>query len=88
MDINKDDMLKLEKAFFRNLQRDYCEYGGIGIDSKRPFGDSDVEYDILEIIGAEMLGDDGHEKCYSSVQRKYAEFLYNHLIEWLQGKYL
>lgn len=52
--LNDKDMLKLEKAFFANLQRDDCEYGGIGINCKRPFGNSDVEGDILgDILEAE-----------------------------------
>jgi hypothetical protein len=81
------DMLALEKAFFKNLQRGTWEYGGIGVDHKRPFGNSDVEGDILELIGAEKEGDDGEEACWSSGQRKYAASLYDNLIEWLQEKY-
>jgi hypothetical protein len=77
------DMLLLEIAFFRNLQRDSCEYGAIGVNCKRPFGNSDVEGDILEIIHAEMQGDDG----WSSDQRKYAASLYDGLIDWLQKRY-
>ena len=85
--LNQDDMLKLEKAFFQNLTRIECEYGGIGIDCKRPFGNSDVESDILEIIGAKPEGDDGEYACWSSKQRAYAAAMYAGLIEWLQGKY-
>jgi hypothetical protein len=81
------DMQKLARAFFDNLQRDNCEYGGIGVDSKRPFGNSDVEGDILELLGAEPEGDDGHDKVWSSDQRKYAASCYSHLIEYLQSKY-
>jgi hypothetical protein len=46
-------MMLLAHAFFKNLTRDNCEYGGWGVDSKRPFGNSDVEGDVLEIIGLE-----------------------------------
>lgn len=89
MELRKEDMLKLEKAFFENLQRDNCEYGGIGIDCKRPFGNSDVEGDILEyVLEAEPEGDDGGDACWSSKQREYAANMYDGLIEWLQGKYL
>jgi hypothetical protein len=87
MELKKEDMGKLEKAFFENLQRDNCEYGAIGVDCKRPFGNSDVEGDILEIIKVEPEGDDGVDKCWSSKQREYAAAMYDGLIEWLQSKY-
>jgi hypothetical protein len=80
-------MEKLEQAFFQNLCIDNVEFGGIGLDSKRPFGNSDVETDILEIIGAEPEGDDGYEECFSSAQREYARDLYSALIGWLQKKH-
>jgi hypothetical protein len=88
--VNKQDqdMYNLSQAFFANLQRDSCEYGAIGVDCKRPFGNSDVEGDILEIIGAEREGDDGDDVCWSSEQRQYAANLYCSLIPWLQQKYL
>ncbi len=87
MKLKKEDMEKLEKAFFNNLRKDNCEYGGIGIDCKRPFGNSDVEGDILELIDATPEGDDGDAECYSSNQRKYAAAMYEGLIGWLQSKY-
>lgn len=81
------DMAKLATAFFDNLQRDDCEYGAIGVDCKRPFGNSDVEGDILELLGAKPEGDDGDSKCWSSGQREYAAELYDNLIPYLQKKY-
>lgn len=43
---------KLAIAFFKHLQVDeFGGFGSIGLDSKRPFGNSYVECDILEIIG-------------------------------------
>ena len=83
------DMLKLEKAFFQNLGWDENQpyYKTVGLDSKRPFGNQDMEDDILRIIGADMEGDDGEEACYSSAQRSYAEALYGNLLEWLRKKY-
>ena len=78
------DMLKLEQAFFANLQRGNCEYGGIGLDDKRPFGNSDVDADICELLGQSRQGDDG----WSTDQRAYAGSLYSALIGWLQRKYL
>ena len=85
MKLKQKDMLKLEKVFFQNLQRDDCEYGAIGIDCKRPFGNSDVEGDILELIGATPKGDDGE---WGSEQLAYASAMYDGLIDWLQTKYV
>jgi len=83
------DLAKLANAFFENLTYDpHAEYGAIGVDCKRPFGNSDVEGDVLEIIGAEMEGDDGEEPCWASHQRKYAASLYKeHLVPYLQQKW-
>jgi hypothetical protein len=87
MNIDPKDMEKLEKAFFKNLQRDDCEYGGIGIDCKRPFGNSDIPGDILDLIGAYPEGDDGESACWSIKQRAYAVYMYDNLIVWLKNKY-
>jgi hypothetical protein len=83
------DLRKLANAFFENLGWDYNQpyYRTIGLDSKRPFGNQDMEKDILEIIGAYMEGDNGEEPCYSSRQREYAETLYEKLLPWLKNKY-
>ena len=73
----KLDLEKLANAFFEELHIVNCEYGGIGLDSKRPFGNSSVENDMLEIIGWEEEGDDGEDKCYASYQRDYVNELYS-----------
>lgn len=79
---------RLATAFFDNLQIDDCEYGAIGVDCKRPFGNSDVEADILEIIGQEPDGDDGDGPCWSSEQREYASTLYrDDLIPFLRRRW-
>lgn len=81
----QEDLAKLAQAFFDNLQLDDCEYGAIGVDCKRPFGNSDVESDILELLGYEPDGDDGESACWSSKQREYAETLYRgELIPYLR----
>lgn len=78
----------LSQAFFANIRRnDDGEYGSIGIDCKRPFGSSDVEGDILTIIGAAMEGDDDGP-CWSRKQRDQAAELYDELPKWLRSKYL
>jgi hypothetical protein len=88
MKLEDADMLKLEKEFFLLLKYGHGEYGGIGLDDKRPMGkSSDVDADILEIIGAVKEGDDGEGPCWSSTQRTYATALYDNLIYWLQTKY-
>jgi len=91
MNMNRNeinDLSKLAKAFFDNLEIDNCEFGGIGLDSKRPFGSSDVESDMLEIIGWQMEGNDGYDDCYSSEQRQYVHELYHQkLIPFLQKEW-
>lgn len=85
---HETDLKLLASAFYENLTISQCEYGGIGLDCKRPFGNSDADADILEIIGWDMEGDDGEDKCYSSEQRAYASSLYNDsLIPYLRSKW-
>ena len=79
----QEDLAKLADAFFENLELDDNEFGGIGVNSKRPFGDSNPEKDILKIIGWEPEKSD-HES-YSREQGAYARELYSeHLIPYLQ----
>jgi len=88
MNQQEQDLAKLADAFFANLIIDSCEYGGIGLDSKRPFGNSDVEADILWLLDREPEGDDGHDKCWASHQREYASSLYReHLIPYLRKRW-
>lgn len=80
------DLKILAGAFFKELiWDDGCEYGNPGLDCKRPFGNSDVEGDILELLDAEQEGDDGDGPCWSSHQRRYAADLYRRkLIPYLK----
>lgn len=50
----QDDLRCLGIAFFENIELNMnaC-FGSIGLDCKRPFGNSLVESDILDIIGWE-----------------------------------
>jgi hypothetical protein len=83
-----DHLAKLEVEFFNNVElHEGCYHGYIGTDAKRPFGNQDVEDDILEIIGATMEGDDGDGPCWSSKQRKYAMELFTALPDHLRNKY-
>ena len=80
------DLIKLTRAFFEHLIIDGGEFGGIGLDSKRPFGNSGAVTDILEIIEMEPeynCPDCG--KAYSEEQYRYARDLYfKELIPFLQ----
>lgn len=89
MNRQQEDLAKLANAFFDNLLYDpHCEYGSIGLDCKQPFGNSQVEADILEIIGARMQGDNGEGPCWASHQREYAASLYKeHLIPYLRQQW-
>ena len=79
----------LALAVLANLQRNHdCEFGSIGTDCKRPFGTSDVEGDILELIGEPPLGDDGDRECWSSTQRGYARELYDEVPKFIFDKYV
>jgi len=85
MPTEDDDLAVLAEAFIENLTYDpSCEYGSIGTDPKRPFGNSDVEGDILELIGADP--EDG--ESYSDEQREYAASLYKEkLVPYLQKRW-
>ena len=73
----QNDLRLLADAFFQNLEySDWAEYGSVGVDCKRPFGNSDVEADILEIVGWSPLGQEDGEDFYSDEQRDYARDLY------------
>jgi len=90
MDRNVEaDCRKLASAFFENLQfDDRCEYGSLGTDCKRPFGNSSVEADILKIIGWKPEGDDGDGACFASWQKEYANDLFQvKLIPFLQKEW-
>lgn len=89
MNQQDEDLAKLADAFFEYLSYEPgCEYGSVGLNCKRPFGNSDVEGDILEIIGAKPQGDDGEEECWASHQREYAASLYKeHLVPYLRKRW-
>jgi len=50
-----------------------CEYEAPTIDCKRPYGNSDVESDILEIIGAKFLEE------WTEQQREHARKLHKEM---------
>lgn len=44
-----------------------------GLDSKRPYGDSDVEMSIAKALGMELFEDADEQKHVSKSQRQYIE---------------
>lgn len=49
------DHIKLLRA--ANVQWEACEYGAPAIDCKRPYGNSDVEADMMEMFGVDASYD-------------------------------
>lgn len=84
VELKTKDLVALADAFYDNLRIDDCEYGGIGLDSKRPFGNSDADSDILEIIAA--VPEDSDEG-WSDEQRDYARSLYDALPAFLRERW-
>jgi len=84
----QSDLKLLADAFYDNLcYDDSCEYGSIGVDCKRPFGNSFVCGDILEIIGWEDESKDDDE-YYTEEQREYANILYKEkLVPYLKKQW-
>lgn len=70
----KPEHLLLIKNMYVGWQN--CEFGAPEIDPKRPYGNSDVEGDIAEILGLELFEDAGGEKHLSEEQSKYINDLH------------
>ncbi len=84
----EQDLDTLANAIIVRLSVSDEEYGAIGVDCKRPFGNSSVEADMLEIIGETPEGDDGHGPCWSSQQRDYVRGLYHEeLCQYIQDEW-
>lgn len=96
MDLNKrnrnEDLEALADEFFNELRREgYCEYGGWGLDDKRPFGNSGpsaIARDILEIIG---IGEEDYTDPDTWIKEDYEEYahgLYNDLGDYIKKAWL
>lgn len=81
----EDDMMVVADAFFDNLERDTSEYGAIGVNCKRPFGDGDVEGSILRML--EIEPPDVPDADWTAEQRRYVASLYDDLVDWLPRKW-
>ena len=80
----EEDLIKLADHFMTHpLYFGGGEWGGVGQDCKRPFGNSDVVKDIMGIIGweAEFAPDFGAE------QHNYAVELHVELAEYLPKRF-
>jgi hypothetical protein len=58
-----------------NVQWENSEYGAPAIDCKKPYGNSNVEDDIGEILGWQA-GDNDGERCWSRAQHERAAELH------------
>ena len=82
------DLKVLADAFFRELFISDCEYGGIGLDPKRPFGNSSVERDMLELLDVAPEGDWDEAESFSDAQCEYVRDLYHKkLIPYLRVRW-
>jgi hypothetical protein len=77
----KKHMDILLDSFYENINDSDGECSGIGLDGKRPFGNSSIAYDIAEIIGIEI-----DEEGWSKNTKEYCYWLYDHL--WAYIKYI
>lgn len=79
----QEDLQKLAFAFLNLLMSD----GYLNLDNKRPFGNSDVDQDVLKIIGCKLEPDAEDNMCYSEEQYDYARKLFYHeLVPFLKSK--
>src|SRR5277367_2712013 len=79
----------LATAFFENLELDNVEFGGWGLDSKRPFGNSMVEPDLAQIIGweRESIWENSDNGDYDEDKVRYLRDLYCDLGVYLKYKW-
>lgn len=84
--MNKQHHLNLLAiAFCDNVEhQNDCEYGSIGLDCKRPFGNSYAQGDILEICQIEPEGVEDGDKVYTEEQNQYADELYQSLPQYFR----
>lgn len=74
----KPEHIKLAKRMY--VQWQDCEYGAPEIDPKRPYGNSDVEGDIAEILGWEVDEENG----LTTKQSNAAEALHREMEQVIQ----
>jgi hypothetical protein len=67
----------LALAFYQAMNESPDEGDGLGLDGKRPFGNSGIAGDVLEIIEEEPEDLEGGFKVWSDSQYEYAKELFN-----------
>lgn len=67
--VTEDHMKLLKRIWFRYDA--YTEFGAPEVDPKRPYGNSDVYYDIAEILGLEVGKDEWGDVEYTPEQIDY-----------------
>lgn len=77
-----EDHLKLLKRMY--VSWNSCEYGAPEINPKRPYGNSDVEGDIAEILELELFEDNRGEKHLSKEQGEFINKIHNEMETVLQ----
>ncbi len=79
----------LADAFFENLEYSNIEFGGLGLNAKRPFGNSSVEPDLAEIVFGDrnVIYDPNQEGFYDEDKASYLRWLYFNLGEYLQKRW-
>lgn len=76
------DHLKLLKRMYVGWSD--CEYGAPYIDPKRPYGNSDVENDIAEILGWKKIKDRYGDEVMTESQSKKAAKIHLEMKDVLQ----
>lgn len=79
----KEHMDILLNAFYDNLEDQEGECKGIGLDGKRPFGNSDIARDVAEILDLEEFNENDE-----LIDEDYFWWLYTHLFAWIKYNYL
>lgn len=79
--ITKDHLKLLKKAYWDHNE---MEYGAPWINPKRPYGNSDVEEDIAEILGWKLFEDRDGEVHLSKEQSDMAYKLHRELVLVIQ----
>lgn len=85
----KEDLRKLANAFYGNIRISRDEFGSIGLDDKRPFGNSCVELDMFSILGIKPSCSCPHcGDVFTEDQFTYVRDLYfNKLIPYLREQW-
>jgi len=78
----KQEHIKLLKNAY--ISWDDCEYGAPAIDCKRPYGNSDVEMEMVKILGYKVFEDGHGDKHLTKEQSDYLRKLHEETQDALQ----